>query len=68
MLQSLCDCSDAYILVKETVIVADTVIVAGPNNRNKNIIFKSFAPFTDCRSKVNNTLIDNGKDIDIVIL
>ena len=33
----------------------------------KKIIFKNFAPFTDCISEINNTLIDNAKDFDIVM-
>ena len=31
------------------------------------MIFKNWAPFTDCISKINNTQIDNAKDIDIVM-
>ena len=34
---SLCDYSDAYIHVKETIIVPNTRIAATPNNREKNI-------------------------------
>ena len=34
---------------------------------NKKVIFKNYAPFTNCISKVNNTLVDNAKDIDIVM-
>ena len=30
-------------------------------------IFKNCAPFTKCISKINNTQIDNAKDIDIVM-
>ena len=30
-------------------------------------MFKSCAPFTDCISKINNTQIDNAKDIDVVM-
>ena len=37
------------------------------NNRNKKVIFKNCAPFTDCISKINNTQVDNAKDIDIVM-
>ena len=35
---------------------------------NKNIIIKNCAPFTNCISEINNTLIDNAKDIDIMIM
>ena len=58
---SLCDYSDTYILVKGTI--------AGPhaNNTNKKVIFKNCAPFSNCISEINNTQVDNAKDIDIVI-
>ena len=62
---SFCDYSDAYILVGGTIEVPNTETTA-PNNRN-NIIIKNCTPFTDCVSEINNTEIDNGKDIDIVI-
>ena len=42
---SLCDYSNAYILVKGTVIVAKERDVA-PNNSNKEVIFKHCVPFT----------------------
>ena len=38
------------------------------NNTNKNIKFKNCAPFLDCVSKINNTEVDNAKDIDIIML
>ena len=34
----------------------------------KEIIFKSCAPFTDCISEINNTQVDNAKDLDVVML
>ena len=40
---------------------------ADANNSNKKVIFKNCAPFTDCISKINNTQVDNAKDIDIVM-
>ena len=65
---SLCDYSDAYILVKGTITVNNTAAQgAGANNINKKVIFKNCAPFTNCISEVNNTQIDNAKDIDIVM-
>ena len=65
---SLCDYSDAYILVKGTISVNNTAAAgAAANNTNKNVIFKSCAPFTNCISEINNTQIDNAKDIDIVM-
>ena len=65
---SLCDYSDAYILVKGNISVNNTTAAdADANNTNKKVIFKNCAPFTDCISKINNTQVDNAKDIDIVM-
>ena len=65
---SLCDYSDAYILVKGNITVNNTAADgAAANNTNKKVIFKNCAPFTDCISKINNTQVDNGKDIAIVM-
>ena len=65
---SLCDYSDAYILAKGTITVNNTAAQgAAANNTNKKVIFKNCAPFTNCISEINNTQIDNAKDIDIVM-
>ena len=65
---SLCDYSDAYILVKGNISVNNTAADgAAANNTNKKVIFKNCAPFTNCISKINNTQVDNAKDIDIVM-
>ena len=65
---SLCDYSGAYILVKGTISVNNTAAQgAAANNINKKVIFKNCAPFTNCISEINNTQIDNAKDIDIVM-
>ena len=65
---SLCDYSDAYILVKGTISVNNTAAAdADSNNTNEKVIFKNCAPFTNCISEINNTQIDNAKDIDIVM-
>ena len=37
------------------------------DERNKRVIFKNCAPFTNCKSEINNTEIDNAKNIDIVM-
>ena len=62
MLKSgLCDYSDAYILVKGTVTVPNMEVAGatgGSNNRENKLIFKNFAPFTDCISKINNPQAD----------
>ena len=65
---SLCDYSDAYILVKGTISVNNTAAEdAAVNNTNKKVIFKNCAPFTNCISEINNTQIDNAKNIDIIM-
>ena len=65
---SLCDCSDAYILVKGTISVNNTAAQGvSANNANKKVIFKNCEPFTNCINEINNTQIDNAKDIDIVM-
>ena len=65
---SLCDYSDAYILVKGNITVNNTAADgAAANNTNKKVIFKNCAPFTNCISKINNTEIDNAEYIDIVM-
>ena len=63
-----CHYSDAYILVTGTITVNNTVAAdADANNTNKKVIFKNCVPFTNCISEINNSQVDNAKDIDIVI-
>ena len=68
---SLCDYSDAYILVKENISVNNTAVnntcSAAKNSTNKKAIFENCSPFTNCISKINNTQIDNAEYIDIVM-
>ena len=70
MLRSnLCDYSDAYILVSETITIAG----AGNDEerqldeKDKDVIYKNCAQFTDCRSEINNTQIDHTKYMDVVM-
>ena len=66
---SLCDCSDAYILVSGTIMVTNTPAASRPvNNNNIEVIFKNCAPFTDCLCEINNTQIDDAKDIHVEML
>ena len=44
---SLCDYSDAYILVKGTISVNNTAAANAANNTNRKVIFKNCAPFTN---------------------
>ena len=67
---SLCDYSDAYILVKGTRAIngAETNAAARQaDERDKGVAFKNCALFTNCISEINNTQVDNTKDIDIVM-
>ena len=55
---SLCGYSDAYILASGTVTIGgegadDKAKLL--HEKNKGVIFKNCAPFTDCISKINNT-------------
>ena len=40
--------------------------ISCPNTRN-NIIIKNCAPFTDCKSKIKNTYLDNAEEIYVVM-
>ena len=67
---SLCDYSDAYILVKGTITITgagDDAAARQADERNKGVVFKNCAPFTNCISEINNTQVGNAKDIDIVM-
>ena len=65
---SLCDYSDAYILVKGTIAANNTAAAdADANNINKKVIFKNRAPFTNYISEINNTQADSAKEIDIAV-
>ena len=65
---SLCDSSNAYILVKGNISVNNTAAEgADANNTNKKVVFINCTPFTDCISKINNTQVDSAKNIDIVM-
>ena len=61
---SLCDYSDEYTLVKGGI----TITGAGADAAGDNgVMFKNCAPFTNCVSQINNTQIDNAKDLDVVM-
>ena len=48
LISSLCNHSDAFILVKGTITVPNTAAAGAagiPNNRNKKATFESCAPF-----------------------
>ena len=45
----------------------DNAAARQADERHKDVIIKNCAPFINCKSEINNTEIDNAKDIDIVI-
>ena len=71
MLKSnLRDYSDAYILVKGKITntgEGDTAALRQADERHKGVAFKNCAPFTTCKTNINNVEIDNCQDIDIVM-
>ena len=70
---SLCDFSEAYIILKGRVTVlarataAPNPRTAEQNGSNKDFIFKNCAPFTNCITKINQTTIEDVSDIDLVM-
>ena len=67
---SLCDYSDAYILVKGKITITGAGADAAArqaDERDKGVAFKNCAPFTNCISEIHNTQVHNAKDIDIVM-
>ena len=67
---SFCDYSDAYIFVKGKIITeaGDYTAARQADKRDKGGAFKNCAPFINCISEINNTQIDNCKNVDIVML
>ena len=57
---SLCDYSDAYILVTGN-------ITATPNNAAAQVVFKNCAPFEKCRTEINETFVDETDFINITM-
>ena len=66
----LCNYAYAYIFFKGTITITgarDDAAARQLDERNKGVVFKNCAPFTKCRSRINNTDIGNAQDIDIVM-
>ena len=64
---SLCD---AYILVKGKITITeagDDAAAIQADGRDEGVAFKNCAPFTNCITEINNTQVDNAKDIDIIM-
>ena len=67
---SPCDCSDAYTLVKRKITITGRGADAATrqaDGRDKSVAFKNCAPFINCISEINNTQLDNAKDLDTVM-
>ena len=68
---TLCDYSDAYIIVKRTITLTEHGAHAAAmqaDRNSKQVIFKNFASFTDCITEINNSQVYNLKDLDVIIL
>ena len=57
---SLCDYSDAYILVTGNITVTG-------GNANTKVVFENCAPFENCRIEINNTFVDYADFINIAM-
>ena len=64
---NLCYHSDAYIHVKWTIKILIIGTGAVSHNRNKRVIFKNCAQFTNCISETNKAQVDDAYDSDVVI-
>ena len=67
---NLCDYAHAFALVKRTIAITgagDNATARQADEREKDVKFRNCAPFTKCINRINNTQIDNAKDIDIVM-
>ena len=67
---SLCDYSDAYILVIGKIAITgagDDAAARQAGERDKGVAFKNFAPFINFISEINNSQTDSCKDIDIAM-
>ena len=66
MLRSiLCDYNNTYILVIVTITVVQAT--SAEHNANKKVIFKNYALFYSCVSRMTNTQIDDAQYIDVVM-
>ena len=57
---SLCDYSDVYFLVTRNITV-----IGG--DANTKVAFKNCAPFKECRTEINETLVDKTEHINIAM-
>ena len=57
---SLCDYSDAYILVTGSIRITC-------GNQNTKVAFKNCAPYKNCRTEINDTFVDYADFINITM-
>ena len=65
-----CDYSDVYILASRTITITgggDHDAAKRKDERNKGLMFKNCALFTNCINNINNTQMDNAEYIDVVM-
>ena len=74
---SLCDYSDAYILVTGNTTVTRTIAAAAAGNDPQRkqpldaatqVVFKNCAPFQNCSTEIDGTLVDETDFINITML
>ena len=49
-------------MLEGTTTVPNT---AASNDINKKVIFKNYAPFTNCKTEIHNTQVDDAQKTDI---
>ena len=72
---SLCDYSNAYVLVTGNIAVTRTIAAASDEPVKNNepltaatqVAFKNCAPFKDCRTEINDALVDYADFINIAM-
>ena len=64
---NLCNYSNVYIRVKQTITIRNTGTAAATSIRNMKILFNNCSPFTGSISEIDHTQIDNVKNTDSVI-
>ena len=67
-MSSFCDYNDACTLVKGTITAPNTAAAGvAVTNTNKKVVFKNCAPFTSCKTEINDTQVNYAEDIDIIM-
>ena len=59
-----------YVILAMRIVVKGNITLEGAssaNKDNKKLAFKNNAPFINCISKINGSIIDNAEDLDVVM-